>query len=47
MGSVLYAGTGTINTSDETTKTFCDGELSDAVLDVWEGLEWRALFLCL
>lgn len=40
--SVVYAGTGTISTSDETTKTFCDDELSDAVLDVWEGLEWRA-----
>ena len=40
--SVVYAGTGTINTSDEDYKTFCDEELSDAVLDVWEGINWRA-----
>jgi hypothetical protein len=40
--SVVYAATGTINTSDENLKTFCDGELSDAILDVWATIDWRA-----
>lgn len=40
--SVVYAGTSSINTSDETEKTFFDSELSDAVLDVWAGINWRA-----
>lgn len=39
--SVVYAATGTINTSDEREKTFRDEELSDAVLDVWSGINWR------
>ena len=40
--SVVYAGTSSISTSDETEKTFCDPELSDAVLDVWASINWRA-----
>lgn len=40
--SVVYAATGTINTSDEDLKAFCDEELSDAVLDVWSTINWRA-----
>lgn len=40
--SVVYAATGSINTSDERQKTFCDSELSDELLDVWETIEWRA-----
>ena len=40
--SVVYAGTSTISTSDERAKTFFDEELSDAVLDVWAGIDWRA-----
>ena len=40
--SVVYAATGSINTSDERQKTFCDSELSDTLLDAWETIEWRA-----
>ena len=40
--ATVYAGTGTINTSDEREKSFCDDELSDAVLDVWEKINFRA-----
>ena len=40
--SVVYAGTSSISTSDETEKAFCDSELSDAVLDVWACINWRA-----
>lgn len=38
--SVVYAGTGTINTSDERSKTDI-GEIPDAWLDAWAGVEWR------
>jgi hypothetical protein len=38
--SVVYAGTGTINTSDERQKTDI-GEIPDAWLDAWAGVEWR------
>ena len=38
--SVVYAGTGTINTSDEREKTFLP--ITDAELDAWADVEWRA-----
>ena len=40
--AVVYAGTGTINTSDENEKTFCDEELTDVVLDAWAKVNFRA-----
>lgn len=40
--SVVYAATASISTSDETTKTFCDEEMSDAVLDAWAKVNFRA-----
>jgi len=38
--SVVYAGSGAINTSDERSKTDI-GEIPDAWLDAWAGVEWR------
>lgn len=40
--SVVYSATSAINTSDERLKTFCDAELSDALLDAWATIDWRA-----
>lgn len=37
----IYAGTGTINTSDEREKRDIQ-DISDAVLDAWAGVEWKA-----
>ncbi|SEI67938.1 Chaperone of endosialidase [Sphingobium sp. AP50] len=38
--SVIYAGTGTINTSDERAKQEI-GPVPDALLDAWGNVEWR------
>jgi hypothetical protein len=38
--SVVFAGTGTINTSDEREKTDI-GEIPEAWLDAWADVEWR------
>lgn len=39
--SVVYAGTGTINTSDEREKRDIQ-DISDELLDAWAGVEWKA-----
>ena len=39
--SVIYAGTGTINTSDETMKVFTN-DITDTLLDAWREVDWRS-----